>query len=308
MLPDEYKTYVNQSIGWWEFVRLFSNNDECLLLYFYLKYDGYNCVKCSRSVVLNYNRVKNENAFRCKSCHTVIHPLSGSVFAYSHVPISHIFNIIFTVSCMRGSTSAVAASARFGMTEKTAHRLMMIVRGLLHEHKEDKMSGVVEIDEAFLGKGSKLYNWSSISTRKQPIIGFVERKTKKVRLFLVKNRSAKTIQRLVFDNVAVGSTVYTDSWRGYTCLGEYYNHQSVDHSAREYVRDDVHTNTIENVWCHLKRNIRGAHIKISDKYVQHYINEACWRHNNKGVPTMKLFDKILKRSFFADFYITGGDK
>ena len=79
-------------------------------------------------------------------------------------------------------------------------------------------------------------------------------------------------------------------------MTEYYTHQSVDHSKREYVRGNVHTNTIESLWGRLKRNIRGAHIKISAKYVQQYINEACWKHNSRGKTQIQLFDEILVRT------------
>lgn len=178
------------------------------------------------------------------------------------------------------------------------HRLMMLIRECLLGGRVDKMKGIIEIDEAFLGKGNKSYNWSAISTRKQPIIGMIERDTKKCRLFLVPDRKADTLESLILNNVEPGSTIFTDSWKGYFGLSKYYTHEFVDHSKREFVRGNVHTNSIESIWRHMKRNIRGAHIKITERYVQQYINEACWRHNTRGESTMKLFSEILVRSFW----------
>lgn len=182
---------------------------------------------------------------------------------------------------------------------KTSHRLMMIIRSIMKEYEDIKLQGVIEIDEVFIGKGSKVYNWSGISTRKQPIIGMINRHTKQLKVFLVKNRSKKILRELILKNVEVESTIYTDSWNGYNDLDIYYDHHSVDHTSREFVRGDVHTNTIENVWGVFKRNIRGAHIKISDKYVQQYMDELCWKYNRRNETEMVKFDTLIRRAFKA---------
>lgn len=303
---DTYKLLLTQKVSQPRFLDEFSDDDECLELYFKLKFEGFKCVWCDRSVTENYVRIgrpdKNgtpKKAFRCKSCHRYIYPLSDSIFRRSPVKLSKIFWCAFVLVSSGGSTAATEISKLSGLSYKTSHKLMMLLRNLLGDINRDKMKGIVEIDEAFLGKGNKVYNWSAISTRKQPIIGFVERETKRVRIFLVSDRSASTIKNLVLNNVEVGSTVYTDSWKGYNCLSEFYQHEVVDHSKREYVRGKIHTNSIENVWSHFKRNIRKAHIKITDKYVQQYVNEACWRRNSRGQSSMILFSQILERSFFS---------
>lgn len=173
---------------------------------------------------------------------------------------------------------------------------MMQVRKVLLDDGGQKMKGTVEVDEAFFGGGGKSYNWSSISTRKQPIIGMLERETKKVRLFLVEDRKVGTINKLIFENIELGSTVYTDSWRGYDDISDYYNHHTIDHSKREFVRGDVHTNGIESFWGGMKRNLRKAHIKITDAHVHLYANEAAWRHNSRGKEPIQLFNELLIRT------------
>lgn len=225
----------------------------------------------------------------------MFHQIYSPIFIYI-VPMALLKR---TIGGLLYTSTRWRASKDCGLSYKATHAIMIRLRSLLTSSHEAKMSGTVEIDEAFIGKGSKVYNWSSISTRKQPIIGLVERETGKARLFLVEDRKLATIRKLVLDNVELGSTVYTDSWRGYNCLSEYYIHEVIDHSRREYVRGDVHTNTIENLWGRVKRNIRGAHIKISAKYVQEYINEACWKNNQKNKTSFELFNQILIRSFVS---------
>jgi transposase-like protein len=298
-IVERYKLLVNQKVGIFKFLDAFSDEDECLQLYFSLKFSGNNCKKCGRPVVSNYYRKHGKKSFRCKSCHTEIYPLCDTIFKSSPISLTSIFCIIFFMSDQKNSISALEVTRRLGISYKTVHRTMILIRSILINAVDRKMKGIIEVDEAFIGKGSKIYNWSGISTHKQPIIGLIERETGNSRMFLVKDRKAATIRKLLLENVEIGSTVYTDSWRGYNCLSEYYSHQSVDHSKREYVRGKVHTNNIENLWGRMKRNIRGAHIKISDRYVQEYINEACWKNNQKNKSNMQLFNEILVCTFFA---------
>jgi len=303
-LIEKYQIIVNSKVGLFKFMDIFSNEDECLELYFWMQNEGKCCKKCGRSICSNYSRVsrKDKNgtpkkAFKCKSCGTYIYPLSLTSFRGSSVPISTIFTTVFFTSCVGGSNSAVDAESIIGLSYKTCHRLMMQIRIAMKQDLSTKFNGVVEVDEAFFGGGSVHYNWSGISTRKKPVIGMLERGTGRVRMFLAEDRKASTIEKLIYANIEKGSTIYTDSWVGYEGLSEHYTHEYVNHSNREYVRGEVHTNGIEGVWGQLKRNIRKAHTKISDKYVQQYIDEACWKKNNSGLKSMQMFDKIIRSTF-----------
>lgn len=307
-LIDSYKSLVNQRINVMKFLDTFSSEEECLELYFNLKFTDLNCQKCGRPIVSNYSRVMRGNsngvpkkAFRCRSCRTYIYPLSNTVFTRSTIPLNKLFFIIYILSNPTTSASSIDIASQSGIAYKTAHRLSMLIRKVMFSRAKSKMAGIIEIDEAFIGGGSKWYNWSKISTRKQPIIGMIERGSGHIRIFLVENRSAATINKLIHDNIETGSTIYTDSWKGYAAIPKYYTHDSVDHSKREYVRGNVHTQNIESFWGTFKRNLRKTHIKISAKYVQLYVDEACWRRNNRGKSQMQLFDDALRRTFFSGF-------
>lgn len=301
-LPRNYPSLFNRKMSPFEFSRVFSDEDECLDILFGIQYEGRKCPKCGRSVLDNYNRLltksgngKPKKAFRCRSCRTTAFPISNTMFRGSSVPLPVIFSILFEVVAFKNSFSMTDLFSRTGVSYKTGHSMLKSVRWLMFDSPERKMSGNIEIDEAFFGSGgNKSYNWSGISTRKKPIIGMVCRETKEVRMFLVENRNAATITKLVQKNIEEGSTIYTDSWRGYQCMGK-FNHHVVDHSKREFVRGDVHTNTMEGIWGKLKRNIRGAHIKINAEYVQLYVNEFCWKNNRRGKTSMELFNELLIR-------------
>lgn len=301
---DDYNKLFTKKMAWVTFISVFRDDNYCLELYFKLKYWDKNCTKCERSIVTNYARVirtdKNgiiKKSFRCKSCKTTIYPLSDTIFRRSHLPISLIFILIFVMATSKKNSSAVNISNIYGGSYKYIHLLMMRIRSVMVDDLNRKLKGHVEIDEMFVGKGSKVYNWSGMSTRKQPILGMIERDTKQAKVFLVNSRSKKTLRELILKNIEVDSTIYTDSWKGYEDLNIYYDHHMIDHTKREFVRGDIHTNTIENLWGGFKRNIRGAHIKISAKYVGLYMNELCWKNNHKNYTEMQKFDKLLKSTF-----------
>ena len=70
-------------------------------------------------------------------------------------------------------------------------------------------------------------------------------------------------------------------------------HETVNHSAGEYVRADVHTNTLESVWSLFKRSIVGAYHQISVKHMEKYLDEQAWRFDNRRNPYL-FRDTLLK--------------
>jgi transposase-like protein len=84
-------------------------------------------------------------------------------------------------------------------------------------------------------------------------------------------------------SIAPGSTIYTDEHRGYAGLGKTYTHETIIHSAGEYVRDEVSTNSIESVWAVLKRGLHGVYHHASDKHLHRYVNEFTFRLNEGNV-------------------------
>jgi len=157
------------------------------------------------------------------------------------------------------------------------------------------LSGIIEIDEAFVGKGKQWSRWGSISTRKAPVIGLIERGGRVV-IKAIPDRTRNTILAIIEEYVEAGSTIYTDGWKGYNRLPKKYKHDFVVHSDRQYADGDVHTNNIENVWGYFKKSIRNAHHHISDKHVQLYLDEASWKFNNRHLSTKERFLMLVTKS------------
>ena len=76
-------------------------------------------------------------------------------------------------------------------------------------------------------------------------------------------------------HVDEGSTVYADKSTIYGKLP--YMHDSVTHSAGEYVRGDCHTNDTGSVWSLFRRSLHGTLHHVSKKHLSRYVNEATMR-------------------------------
>ena len=95
--------------------------------------------------------------------------------------------------------------------------------------------------------------------------------------------------------VKPGSRLHTDEASAFKLLTEKYGyeHEMVDHSAEEWVRGDVHTNTIEAFWANVKRGIKGTYVWVSKKYLETYLREFEYRHNLRRTPYL-MFECLLQ--------------
>jgi transposase-like protein len=283
-----------KDISIFEFLRQFGTNEACRD---YLKSvrwpDKPICPYCGhdRSYV-----IEGGKRYKCASnkCYSKFSITVKTVFEDTNLPLQIWFLLIYMMASNRKSISSRQISRNLGVPQKTAWNIMHKLRLVFEEKYIEPLSGTVEVDECFIGGGSQWTRWGSISTRKSPIVGMLQRGGRVI-IKAVENRMQNTLHKIVVQFVQPGATVYTDGWLGYNGLKKNYNHEKVNHSLGEYVRGDVHTNGIENVWGYFKKNIRAGHHYISAKHVQRYCNEVAWKFNNRHLSTMEKFNQLLKR-------------
>lgn len=98
------------------------------------------------------------------------------------------------------------------------------------------------------------------------------------------------------ENVKLGSVVMTDEFPVYNRVEkDGYLHEVIQHGIKEYVRGNVHTNTIEGFWSQVKRSISGTHHAVSEKHLQSYLNEFVYRYNHRS-SLSPMFHLLLKRA------------
>lgn len=101
---------------------------------------------------------------------------------------------------------------------------------------------------------------------------------------------------MLLENVDIyNSCIHTDEYKIYSKAKKFINHEVVNHGTKEYVREDVHTNTIEGFWAIVKRAWYGQHHHYSKKYLQHYISEAVFKYNYRKVKSSEIFSLLFKQ-------------
>jgi len=164
--------------------------------------------------------------------------------------------------------------------------------------------GILEADETFSGKmerpcvsparKGRAYKVGSRGPRdKRPIVALVERGGN-VRTFHVPFADKATVGKIVADNVARESRLHTDESRLYPEIGTLFAaHETVKHSAGEYVRDDVHTNSAEGYFSIFKRGMRGVYKHCKEKHLHRYLAEFDHRYNHRVALGYSDVDRTL---------------
>ena len=129
---------------------------------------------------------------------------------------------------------------------------------------------------------------------KTPVAGAKDRETNRVSATVVQGTNQEELEGFIDDRVEPGSTVYTDDHSGYKRLWLNFEHHSVRHSVREYVKGQAHTNGIESFWSMLKRGYYGTYHRMSEKHLQRYVNEFAGRHNARPLDTMEQMAQVVR--------------
>lgn len=122
----------------------------------------------------------------------------------------------------------------------------------------------------------------------------------RVRIERIPNIKKRTIHDFVARNIRDDAeAIYTDELKSHLGIGgDATRHESVNHSAEEWVVGDVHTNSIEGVWSLFRRSIVGAFHKMSVKHLDRYLEEIEFRFNNRANPY--IFRDTLTRIMNTD--------
>ena len=254
------------------------------------------CPKCR--VERKHYRVGNRTAYACDHCGNHRYPLAGTIFEKTSTPLKTWFYAMYLMGSTRCGISAKQVQRETGVTYKTAWRIFRQIRSLLSEGDVQLEGPTVEVDETYMGGVRKYGTGRPMrgDLKKTCVVGIVQRNGMAIAK-TIESASSKELVGYIRKHVLPGATVYTDQLNAYNTVGKgrRYNHRRILHSAGEYVRGDIHTNSVEGLWSLIKRGIGGVYHQVSPEYLQSYLDEYCFRYNRRHNGNLQ-FKAILERA------------
>jgi transposase-like protein len=249
--------------------------------------------------------------YKCYQCRMQFTVKVGTVFESSHVKLHIWLQAVALLSSSKKGISSNQLHRTLGVSLKTAWFMSHRIRETMRDGKLAPMGGegsIVEIDETYHGKletPKTLTRPRAVPytkgghtgpAQKRAIISLVERGGN-VRSFHVENADKATVTNIVNDNLHRETRVHTDESRIYSGVkNQVSGHETVKHAAGEYVRGDVHSNTVESYFSIFKRGMRGTYQHCAEKNLHRYLAEFDFRHNARiglGVDDTARAERVL---------------
>jgi transposase-like protein len=224
----------------------------------------------------------------------------GTIFENTKLDFQKWFVAISLVLNAKKGISARQLARDIDVTKDTAWFMQMRIRKAFTEYGE-LLEGIIEVDETYVG-GKNKNRHNDKKTKggqgrggedKTAVAGILERGGKVIAK-KVKDVSGKTLKSFIKQNVEKGSQIMSDEWKSYNGLNLLYGHSIVKHAMGEYVNGCVHTNTLEGFWSLLKRGVIGQYHYVTPKYLNKYINEFCFRYNNRE--NKSIFELTIQKA------------
>ncbi len=270
--------------------------------------DGVICTKCGSNKTCKH-REKTKTRWQCWNCHHIFSVTVGTIFHHSHVPLNKWFMLIALMLNAKKGLSSLQASRDLGLRAMTTWSMMHRIRYAMATDQGELLKGIVEMDECYIGGKPRKENRKDDddkgnprgrATKKEAVLGAVEREGNvKIEYVSKSMLNNKGLLAFVRKNMDIAETLLvTDEYKAYSKMNKVIPHYSVNHS-KEYVKGDIHTNTIESFWAILKRGIMGQFHWVSKKHLQRYLAEFEYRYNRRELETKDVFNNLLMRAVYA---------
>lgn len=294
---------------------------------------GIKCVYCSSP---KHGARNKDNRYHCKDCQKSFSVTVNTALHDTRLPLSTWFSAISVITDAKKGMSAKQLERNIGVSYPTAFKMYHSLRDLMEweNPKADELSGIVEMDETFIGGKPRKMNEDDLPQKKREdldqrikelkakgfkfgrkkgnpaiadvnpkrgrgtdnikVAGIVERNGNVV-AEVMKNLTHGELKKMVEKYVDQDNSVLiTDEYSGYNKMNKIIEHIRIDHEST-YSYRGVNTNSIESFWAIIKRGIIGQYHSVSAKYLPNYIAEFVFKYNNRETNAI-MFDILLENA------------
>jgi transposase-like protein len=266
--------------------------------------------------------IRSRKQFRCKTCNHTFSVTSGTLFAHHKKPLKVYLIAIALFTNAVKSMSALQLSRDLDVQYKTAWVLSHKIReSLLLNQDESQLSGICEVDGVYVGgyirpknnidnrvdrrtvhkpnkrvvlsikqRVDEVNNDDNSNKTYDRIVGSVRTKT-----FIVKSENTSDIKEVIYNNIAIGSTIHADEHMGYDFFHAHYDMKRVNHSIEYKSSQGACNNQSESYNARFRRMQYGQCHKISNLYLSNYANEIAYREDTRRWSNGHIFNDIFNK-------------
>ena len=280
-----------------EFEKRFKTENDCRNYLYKLRWkDGFQCPKCENNKAWE----RNNNLYECSKCGHQASVIAGTIFQGTRKPLKTWFIAIWWITTQKNGASAMGLKQVLGLNSyQTAWTWLHKIRRAMVRPGRDKISGVIEVDETYIGSeetGGKRGRGTGNKTLVALALVVNGKKLERIRMKAIPDASSTSLHGFVEEAIEKGSTVITDGWSGYSGLGNKgFVHTVIPNDKNG---EEVNLPHVHLVVSLLKRWLLGTHQgAVSEKHLQYYLDEFTFRFNRKNSAKRGLlFYRLLEQA------------
>lgn len=287
-----------------DFQDLFPTDETCFNYLCLMKWpDGFICPACQHRDAWKMKK----GAYRCKQCKKDVRVTAGTIFEKTRTSLRVWFHAAWYAVNQKNGVSALGLQKVLGLKSyETTWTWLHKFRTAMVRPGRDRLHGLVEVDETLIGgpqtgkRGRGAAGKVLVLVAVEDREGTNQKGIGRIRLKIIADASATTLENAIAEMVQPGSTIRTDGWRGYNGLEEQgYEHIVVKHKEEELGHDP--TPLVHRIASLLKRWLIGTHHgRVEASHLRYYLDEYTFRFNRRRARSRgKLFYELIRQALLV---------